>query len=628
MKDKQGDLWLVPRDECLMVRYSGVVLQGEWWWDSVVIKRGPVLVKPGTEGWVMSWRGAVGDGKKGGQLATDLRLATLVRESGMPNVYGLRIPVASTWNFRLLASLVNNSSDREVVLFLRYGWPLNREMPVPLTCTYGNHAGATQHASAVEDYIHKELALGGLVGPLRGVPWLGRVTVSPMTTRPKKKSSKRRVITDLSWPVGSSVNDGIPKQEYMGVYQKVRYPTVDQLCKRAVTLSQGRPKGQVKGFKVDLNRAFRQIPLCPRDWSLMGTYWDGFVYFDKVTVMGSRTGPLACQRVTNMIRHIMGDIGFEVKNFVDDFMGIELLDKVWDSFYTLRRLLKDLGVSEAEDKAVLPTYIVEFLGILFNLWMLTMEIPEDKVLDLLEDIGMWMRKSLTTRKQVERLLGKLQFAATCVRPGRVFVSRIIDELKEMTDDGLHVISGDMKLDLQWWKAALVDRNEVCMMWLEQVDVEKIRFCTDACLEGVGAVRDDRCFRHDIPDKYLRSEGWSIVHYEFLAVIIAVQVWQDWLKGKRVVIRCDNQAVVMVINTGRAKDRELQRLLRWLCYLLTVIDALIRLEYVETRSNDIADKLSRSCLGPRQKRDCDELIRNRNLTEEVVKNWYFDMMADW
>lgn len=98
-----------------------------------------------------------------GQIDWDLDIAVAVRESGKPNVYGLQIPVASNWNFSLLESLASSASDREVIAFLQYGWPLNRELDVPLTITLHNHEGANRHGHEVEDYLRKELHMGTLI---------------------------------------------------------------------------------------------------------------------------------------------------------------------------------------------------------------------------------------------------------------------------------------------------------------------------------------------------------------------------------------------------------------------------------------------------------------------------------
>ena len=40
--------------------------------------------------------------------------------------------------------------------------------------------------------------------------------LSPLNTVGKRDSEERRVIVDLSWPCGHSVNDGIPSDSYLG----------------------------------------------------------------------------------------------------------------------------------------------------------------------------------------------------------------------------------------------------------------------------------------------------------------------------------------------------------------------------------------------------------------------------
>ena len=45
----------------------------------------------------------------------------------------------------------------------------------------------------------------------------------------KKGSEERRVIMDLSFPQGNSVNDKIPKDQYMGQSVVLKYPKVDSL---------------------------------------------------------------------------------------------------------------------------------------------------------------------------------------------------------------------------------------------------------------------------------------------------------------------------------------------------------------------------------------------------------------
>ena len=55
-------------------------------------------------------------------------------------------------------------------------------------------------------YITKELDKKAVMGPYQKIPFqhTSTVGISPLSTRPKKDFSERRVILDLSFPMGTS----------------------------------------------------------------------------------------------------------------------------------------------------------------------------------------------------------------------------------------------------------------------------------------------------------------------------------------------------------------------------------------------------------------------------------------
>ncbi len=77
------------------------------------------------------------------------------------------------------------------------------------------------------------------------------------------------------------MNDGINKGTYFGVSMKLEYPKVDDL----VELVRLKAKGCAL-FKRDLKRAYRQFPVCPGDYSLLGYVWKKSIYIDRVLPMG------------------------------------------------------------------------------------------------------------------------------------------------------------------------------------------------------------------------------------------------------------------------------------------------------------------------------------------------------
>ena len=278
---------------------------------------------------------AVGQGRLNYSIAELVHMARLAMHDGRPNVTGLRIPLQTNWNLHLFNSLCTSAADREVAAYLRYGWPLN-QANAPLPKTMWNHRSAEENQSQVTQCILKEMKEGTIMGPFVTTPFEWKDTgISPMSTRPKKQSEKRRILVDLSWPPWShSVNSAIPKDYYMGTPITLKYPTIDMLCARAT-----RAGPKILGWKKDMSRAFRQIYLQPSSWVALGVTWLSALFFERAAVMGARISLYICQRTTSSIRHFMANISYIIHNYVDDFMGINLVEQAWDAYNTLGNLL-------------------------------------------------------------------------------------------------------------------------------------------------------------------------------------------------------------------------------------------------------------------------------------------------
>ena len=454
-------------------------------------------------------------------MDNDIEVARYIMHTGKLNSVCAKVPIKSNWNLRLFQSLCTSQSDFEVLEFLRYGWPLNRE-PGPVAQTWENHALANRYPQQISNYLATELQHGSMMGPFVTSPFNKDETgVSPMSTRPKKNSDKRRVIVDLSWPInGNSVNSLIPKDSFMGTPIKLIYPTVDLLCKRSYTLGPSQ-----FAWRKDMRRAFHQVPLDPIFYCLLGVYWMGALFFDKAAVMGCRSAPYACQRTTNVIWHFMWNMSYIVYNYIDDFVSIDSKERAWKSYLALGRLLKQLGVDEAEDKVVPPTQLIEVLGVLFDLIRMIIVLPQDKLDSINMELRKWQNRTYMSKKQLQCIAGKLQFAATCVRPGRVFITRMYDKIAKMTDGKVYKITENVRKDLDWWQTYLSTYNGMSIMWMNEREVAENFLTTDASMTGIGGQASHRYFHEEIPGWILKLTQ-NIAHLEMWAIIVGVRIWSD------------------------------------------------------------------------------------------------------
>ena len=138
---------------------------------------------------------------------------------------GVRVPVR--WNVQYMEQALDDYDDKMVVTFCRFGWPIGLigdEIQRPREAR--NHRGATEFADQLDQYIARELEEGTLLGPFSESPFTSPIWVSPLNTTDKRDSPDRRVMMDLSFPPGNSINDRIPKDSYLGEETSLRY----QMC--------------------------------------------------------------------------------------------------------------------------------------------------------------------------------------------------------------------------------------------------------------------------------------------------------------------------------------------------------------------------------------------------------------
>ena len=126
-----------------------------------------------------------------------------------------RIPLASSLDAFGWHKYLNIYNDPLLLDMVQFGWPINYDRGNALVSTYENHMSANAYPQQLLHYITTEIKEGALAGPF-DIPLFRYTHLNPLMTKPKKDSELRRVIMDLSWPPGNSVNDGIPNTSYLG----------------------------------------------------------------------------------------------------------------------------------------------------------------------------------------------------------------------------------------------------------------------------------------------------------------------------------------------------------------------------------------------------------------------------
>ena len=325
----------------------------------------------------------------------------LVRQSGMPNFMQVRIPVNSQLKVEAWKKYLHEYWDKQLIDLIEYGFPLDFDRKCTLESTHMNHASAIKHSEHVADYIQTEMQYGAIYGPFAQTPF--PCHISPFLTRDKPNSNKRRVILDLSFPSGNSVNDGVPKDKYLGSYFDLKYPSVDHIVN---SLKQLGPDALL--YKIDISRAFRHLKIDPGDIDLLGLKHESY-FIDGTLPFGFRHGSVLFQRCSDAIRFIMSHtFGYaNLYNYIDDLVYTSLPGEIHRSYQTLLALLQELGLEVSQSKLIEPTSSAICLGIEINSVNRTLSIPNDKLSQIQQICREYVTKTKVTKNQYQSLLGSL-----------------------------------------------------------------------------------------------------------------------------------------------------------------------------------------------------------------------------
>ena len=140
-------------------------------------------------------------------------------------------------------------------------------------------------------------------------------------------------------------------------------------------------------------------------------------------------------------------IGIDILNYLDDLAGCERPEKSWDAFNNLGQILDRCGFEESVEKACPPNTKMILVGILFDTKNLTISIDGQRLAEISQLVLDWLTKQVCNKKDLQSLLGKLNFVSQCVRPGHIFVNRLLNWLREIPEKGRISIPNDFKLDL-------------------------------------------------------------------------------------------------------------------------------------------------------------------------------------
>lgn len=443
--------------------------------------------------------------------------------------------------------------------------------------------------SAFDDLAFMDSAVEKLVqnaqvhGPF-DLPPIADLRCSPLGSVTRKRNpDKRRLINHLSWPIGLSVNDGIPDSE--------AYISYDMFERAVEDLIRSGPGSLMA--KLDLKEAFRHIPIRAEDWHHLGFAWRSRFYYCTVLTFGLRSAPYIFNLFAEALHWIIQrHIPSYMRHYLDDFLLTFSPSSVpsWCSAAVewVMGLGQRLGLCFQDSKTVWPSTQIEFLGLELDSLKMEARLPPDKLEFLMELLRSWARKRVASLRETQELAGFLQFASQVIPYSRPFIRRIIDFSMKFSSSfqRLHVPSGVLA-DLRWWLTYCTPWNGIRLL---QPSKPSVSIFTDASgTKGLGGVYDDHWFSTRCPRRY-RSR--DIQFKEAYAVLQAILRWGDMWSGCHVLFHVDNEAVFNWLRSGSGRSPNSMGVVRMIFMLAAFLNFSFSSVWISTSENALADAASR------------------------------------
>ena len=493
-------------------------------------------------------------------------------------------PIRVALLFSLLSSFPNQEIVHSVCLGLHFGFDIgfsgeacNSRPP--------NLRSAIKFFRSVSAQVAAEVSRGHTLGPFSCPPFIN-FHCSPLGAVPKPNGSVR-LILDLSSPRGSSINEGIDQDHY-----SVRYCSFDEAVDRIRGLG---PSAYLA--KVDIKHAFRLCPVLPQQWHLLGFSWDNRFYFDMRLPFGSRSSPALFNDFADLLAWILVQNGLEGLLHYDDFListrgrasCLQQLDTLLDFF-------RWLGIPVAIEKTVGPAQILIFLGIEIDVVARIIRLPADKFRELQVNLQRWALKRKCTKRELLSLIGSLSFACKVVKPGRIFLRRLIDLSTTVSSLHHHIdLNLEARADISWWVDCVQFWHGRSFFQDDVVSSDALELYTDASALGLGGVYGAQWFSTPLTDELslaFRQDVIDIAYLELLAIVAATFTWGAHWVNKQILFFTDNSSICHIWSSGSSRNKYIMCLVRALFATAARFNINILFQHVPGSKNVLADRLSR------------------------------------
>ena len=442
--------------------------------------------------------------------------------------------------------------------------------------------------------IAKDVADGKKAGPFSSPPF-PFFSLSPVSAVPKKGTTTMRMVNNLSHPLyGDSINASIQDAP-------TKIGNFDQASHAIRRLGSG-----CMLIKLDVDAAYKQVPVRAQDWPLLGFEWLGQYYYERCLPFGLKSSCRKWELYATAMHHFFVhylNIALVV-HYIDDFLFvIDTKSTAQEQLSSALTLCIELGIPMSSSKTEGPTTQLTFLGIQIDTINMVASLSEDRLREVQSLLDDWDNREVASKKELQSLTGVLQWCSQVVRPGRSYLRRIIEHTTTLKSDrSQRTIPPSVFDDIRWWRSFIHQWNGTSIIREQQwTDATTIELYTDACESGYGGMFgrewiEGRWNEHQLTiATNTKKKKLSMPYLELLALTLAIATWSSSWQGKRITLRSDCMPVVHSINRRSSRIPRSMALIRHIATMAALNDFDLQCVHVKGTDNIAADTLSRNAM---------------------------------
>ncbi|XP_047536575.1 uncharacterized protein LOC125070670 [Vanessa atalanta] len=342
-------------------------------------------------------------------------------------------------------------------------------------------------------------------------------------------------------------------------------------------------------IKADISQAYFHLPITASHRPFLRLFYKQEMLQMTSLPFGLSSAPRLFSAVTFWVAETQRKRGMRILVYLDDFLLVhQNPSKLASQAAEAVDLLEFLGWKVNYSKSALtPVRSLDFLGINWDTEQNIMSLPIKKKMSISTALTSMLTKKTCNLRELQRLLGQLNFACFVIPRGRLHCRHLQIFLRQFPRNLPKVkldIPRRVMRNLHWWLGA-VDLTTP----IHSVGVSHF-LTTDASDIGWGAVLDKTTMSGSWTTQ---QKLWHCNKKEMFAVLSAVRGHAKSLRNSHVLLQTDNKTIIAYIRKeGGTHSIGLLSLTFQLLTLLDKWNIILSAQYLPGRYNAIADRLSR------------------------------------